>query len=277
MKKNKLFVFLSLVTAVLIFGVAATCNLCGTPIQIGETTDAIDEVDEEESSGSTGDGSQATATEEQQDGQTGDTGQEITEETDQSESVEEIDSEDDQEVPEEEGMEVSQEPTIVTLNPVVGETGCVSADRSQVVTFYILVGHSEDGKHYRGYVSFDISNLSTENVVDFAELKLLNPQIFEPRALLRDLVIRHIDYGAGPLNSSVVGITSSKIIDLPNTTANINVSNENLINALQSCIEDGKDRFQITLLWSSPEAYVDFATHGNVYLKEDISLLVTYF
>jgi hypothetical protein len=36
MKKNKLFIFISIITAILISGVAATCNFCGTPITVGE-------------------------------------------------------------------------------------------------------------------------------------------------------------------------------------------------------------------------------------------------
>ena len=36
MKKNKLFIFISIITAILISGLAATCNFCGTPITVGE-------------------------------------------------------------------------------------------------------------------------------------------------------------------------------------------------------------------------------------------------
>jgi hypothetical protein len=37
MKKNKLFILLSIVTMILIFGVAATCSLCSTPVSLGDT------------------------------------------------------------------------------------------------------------------------------------------------------------------------------------------------------------------------------------------------
>jgi len=37
MKKNKFFIFLSIITLIFIFGVAATCNFCGIPISVGET------------------------------------------------------------------------------------------------------------------------------------------------------------------------------------------------------------------------------------------------
>jgi hypothetical protein len=46
MKKNKLFIILSIITIVLIFGVAATCTLCGTPVTIGETDGTIETADE---------------------------------------------------------------------------------------------------------------------------------------------------------------------------------------------------------------------------------------
>jgi len=36
MKKNKLFISLSVIILALIFGIAATCNFCGSPITVGE-------------------------------------------------------------------------------------------------------------------------------------------------------------------------------------------------------------------------------------------------
>ena len=36
MKKNKIFILFSISTLIFIFGLAATCNLCGTPITVGE-------------------------------------------------------------------------------------------------------------------------------------------------------------------------------------------------------------------------------------------------
>jgi hypothetical protein len=44
MKKHKLFIFLSIITSVLIFGVAATYNLCGASVDFGETTHTTEEV-----------------------------------------------------------------------------------------------------------------------------------------------------------------------------------------------------------------------------------------
>jgi hypothetical protein len=46
MKKNKLFIILSIITIVLIFGVASTCTLCGTPVTIGETDGTVETADE---------------------------------------------------------------------------------------------------------------------------------------------------------------------------------------------------------------------------------------
>ncbi len=43
MKKNILYIFICIITMVLFFGVAATCNLCGIPIEIGEAEDASNE------------------------------------------------------------------------------------------------------------------------------------------------------------------------------------------------------------------------------------------
>jgi hypothetical protein len=44
MKKNKLFILLSIITLIFIFGIAATCNLCGTPISIGKTEITQEEI-----------------------------------------------------------------------------------------------------------------------------------------------------------------------------------------------------------------------------------------
>jgi hypothetical protein len=67
MKKNKLFLFLSIITLVLIFGIAAICNFCGTPVEVGvETTDEEQGSDsgiqpEHSSSSSSGQSSQGTS------------------------------------------------------------------------------------------------------------------------------------------------------------------------------------------------------------------------
>jgi hypothetical protein len=41
MKENKLLILLSMITPILIFDVAATCNLCGSSIDFGETEEKI--------------------------------------------------------------------------------------------------------------------------------------------------------------------------------------------------------------------------------------------
>jgi len=47
MKRGKLFTFLSIIILICLFAVAASCSLCGVPINIGETTDTTDESAEE--------------------------------------------------------------------------------------------------------------------------------------------------------------------------------------------------------------------------------------
>jgi hypothetical protein len=49
MNKNKLFILFSIITLIFIFGLAATCNLCGTPVTIGgeDTTQESKETTEE--------------------------------------------------------------------------------------------------------------------------------------------------------------------------------------------------------------------------------------
>ena len=43
MKKRKIFIVLSIITLILFFAVAATCNFCGVPIDVGETDETEDE------------------------------------------------------------------------------------------------------------------------------------------------------------------------------------------------------------------------------------------
>jgi hypothetical protein len=43
LKKNRLFILLSTVTAICIFAVAASCNLCGVPVSVGNTLDTIND------------------------------------------------------------------------------------------------------------------------------------------------------------------------------------------------------------------------------------------
>ncbi len=37
MKKNRIFIFLSIIIAILVFGVAATCSFCGTPVSLNRS------------------------------------------------------------------------------------------------------------------------------------------------------------------------------------------------------------------------------------------------
>ena len=43
MKKSRLFGLLSIVTLICIFAVAATCNLCGVPVSVGNTSDTVND------------------------------------------------------------------------------------------------------------------------------------------------------------------------------------------------------------------------------------------
>ena len=50
MKKNKLFIILSIITIIVIFGVGSTFTLCGTPISIGETDETVTEAEQDKAS-----------------------------------------------------------------------------------------------------------------------------------------------------------------------------------------------------------------------------------
>jgi hypothetical protein len=78
MKKNKLFTFLSIITIIFVFTVAATCNLCGAPITIGET-EVTDEEAKRDLEGKEKSDKQDTD-EEHQSEQTGEVDQETAEE-----------------------------------------------------------------------------------------------------------------------------------------------------------------------------------------------------
>ena len=41
MKKNKLYILLSIFIIIMIFGTAASCNFCGIPIKLGEVEEAL--------------------------------------------------------------------------------------------------------------------------------------------------------------------------------------------------------------------------------------------
>jgi hypothetical protein len=80
MKKNKLFIFLSIIIIILVFGVAVSCNLCGAPVTIGETDETEEKTKGDTEGKQDTTANQATDDEQQQAEQPSEESQETTDE-----------------------------------------------------------------------------------------------------------------------------------------------------------------------------------------------------
>jgi hypothetical protein len=157
MKKNKLFIFLSIIILILIFGVAATCNLCGVPIDIGEATEASVEYVEED------------ITTHEQSSQSEQTQGEPVQSENQTEEVAEHEGESEPE----EASGVTE--NYIVFNGDVNKSGTLLQDTG-VIDFgndYIRYGDDYQDKIYKGYLSFDISDISTLEDVTIKDAEII--------------------------------------------------------------------------------------------------------
>jgi hypothetical protein len=193
MKKNKLFVILSIITLILVFGVAATCNLCGAPIQIGETDEsdvAADKVTKKEEKSGQEQSSQAGQAQQESSQQTqqaeeaeepGDeSGGELIDEPDPESGEGPIDDPADEEPTDEEDTDLS----IVEMEEVMIEdainiradydnSGFVREDEDWEAGIF-FIGDDINNLNYKSFISFNIRFFGdySEVIVNQAELML---------------------------------------------------------------------------------------------------------
>jgi hypothetical protein len=174
MKKYKPFIFLSIITLIFIFGVAATCSLCGVPIDIGETDeteyieakeDSTDKVEEETAVSKEKEGTEETAedisSEEMIVKDTAEPGSEEDREGgEESEPSDEPDTVDDEMLAEAEIFgDGGDWETVVTLYPT-DSSGFIVTDGPRVIDQGVfVVGDDKTDRHIYSYMSFFLGDI----------------------------------------------------------------------------------------------------------------------
>ncbi len=151
---------------------------------------------------------------------------------------------------EDSGQEEEDQQVVSWTMAYNNESGSVSQDRADIRRGELMVGISESGMEYRGYLSFNI--LGYDSAFRWAKIHIDPPQIEGSLAPLGDLRIGVLDYGSSsPLDSRVVGLSSTRIASFPGYSGGpIVIENEKLLEQLNICRNAGKSRLQLTIYWS---------------------------
>jgi hypothetical protein len=132
------------------------------------------------------------------------------------------------------------------------------------------VGDSSNDRTLRGFLSFDISNLSGKEIIS-AEMKFSQFNIYEnPYSLIEKIRVEAVYWGNDDVQLGDYNIPRVilGLYDIPNFTC----SSTQLIDALNQAIDDGRDRFQIRLshkgLQTDHDGVPDSITYGKLYPVE---------
>ena len=192
MRKNKVFIFLSIIALIFIFGIAVTCNLCGTPIEIGETEDTSVELTEEDKT----DSSQPSQSEQSQ--------QQSSEQTQQTDEATEPESEEAVE------LETEGEPDPETADVIPPEDESESEDITNHPPEIISVLVIDRGAHVTA--DYLYTDVEYEIRVEFTDLDAFDGDTFH---YIWTLGWGHEDYGniTEPNAQSTTWITPSNPVD----------------------------------------------------------------
>ena len=265
MKKNTLLIFISMIILVCLFGLAASCNLCGVPIEIGEASDKTGESTKE---GSKEDAkTQVEHTQQETTGQT----QPAEEQTQQESEIEDAGGVDEEEPPATETNRINIDGSISGYVKTVGVSGDIGG--------IIYTGNDEDYHSYiSALMSFPISDLRGVEVVD-AQLEIADIRKFgEPQEFAREFIFVSCYYGdklGNVFDNWQEGIPLS-YYPIENVGDSLVLSNELLISEVQNFIDnDERDWFQISVT-IVPPIDEDTEKDGYRFMLEGLFLQVEY-
>jgi hypothetical protein len=111
----------------------------------------------------------------------------------------------------------------------------------------ILIGDSEAGTVYKGYLSFNISDLH-QRVVEYAEISFLNLEhTNHPESFASSLIVTVLDYG-NSLDASDFAFGGDYLATIPISAPSYVISNDTLIEQLQKVLDDfSRNLFQLKL------------------------------
>ena len=238
--KKKYFLFISILTLVILFGTAATCNFCGINLTTDTTATTTTESDSSETVVESNEETTSETTGKEQEEETTATDEETTEAeaTETEETEEEIIG------------EGSGEGAVFTPDVDKNLSGYIVKD-GPVITRVVLVGDTASNKETKGYISFDISELLNSRVVS-VELKISNIVAAVDPTFADQLNIKVYNYG-NSLDISDFAVGGDLLASIPTAgLTSINISSNNLKDLMNKSITGGTGYFQLKLGLSTP-------------------------
>ncbi len=160
----------------------------------------------------------------------------------------------------------------------LNETGYIVKDiRTNVGPgFPVFIGDDEHNEPIRGFINFDIRDLSGVSISE-VNLKITSSAHFgDPfNNLIQAFRVNVVDWGNDPVELNDFNLTGTKFLgEYPNS--NISINNQALIDSLQMAINNGEDNFQIMMSHKGWQT-----NHNNVmdyilYQPGYIRLIVCY-
>ncbi len=237
MKKRKIFIVLSIITLILFFAVAATCNFCGVPIDVGET----DETEEEAKEDSGGKSTSATTASQGGSGTT-DADEPPADEPSADEPPADEPPADEPSADEPIG-EGGGSATVYTLDLDKKLCGYVTEDGS-VHERTIFIGDTASDQAAKAYLSFDIGDLPAGPYID-ASLSITGIAAAVDPTFADQLIIKVFDYG-DVLTSGAFAEGGDHLAAFSTAgLTSINVSSDNLKTLIERKKSEGKNYFQL--------------------------------
>jgi len=268
MKKEKLFIILTLLTAFTFFTTAATCNYCG--IYPAKTTISEESAEmESESEEKTEETTSKEINEEITEEATEETSEEASEESESTAEESTSESIEEYEVPPDEIISIFPD---ADLSGSVWKTGPVNI--CSITNDPIIVWDSDENVQVKGFLSFDIRELHGKTAHDaeiiFKELyKVNNPEFAEY------IDVKAVNYG-NTLDSDDFEFGGVRIGRIPTSSSHYTISGETLKNELQKVFDSAEtDYFQIKLGLSSKTNNDGIMDGFNISL-EDVWLYIFY-
>lgn len=164
-------------------------------------------------------------------------------------------------------IDVKQASTNLNLNHVAAQEGYATSTKGSSNDM-IVAGDHNNNTAYRGFMSFDIANL-TGATIQNATLTLNLYQQVGDLSNFDQLWISVVDYGTNPLAGQDYDLSGIPIQSFPaNGGGNITCNSSNLKTQLQNAVNAGKTRFQLRIHLSLPtdgdntKDWLDYRTGG---------------
>ena len=264
MEKHKFFTFLCLIIFIGLFGIAASCNFCGVPIDTGETEVTAGKTTEKEVL-------EDKETKEQQAEKNQQESSQQTQTTGEKPEIETIEREYG-----DIGEIVSETPiSQAILHP--SDIGYIIQhvnSQNLVDTTILIIGDSITNDDIRGFFSFDVSGLSGKEIIS-ASL-VLNTHIIHGEPSFKDYIgLRWGTYL--PLDpDDYLMLGTHPVTSFDNHEEPIRFSREDLVVAIDNMANVTIGKLEFAIGYSNGSSNGDAILDGREYRTEDITLSVEY-